>query len=134
MKSLEQHQHHGSFQFEARRIGKDTTLARIVRLVEEAQGARHRYNGWRISLPVICAGGYRYSDSHFIIRYFAGPPPSLTYAFLKFIAVLVIACHAPWAATPTAIMVGTGKGAEYGFLYERRSSGKALQNRYSFTG
>jgi Cu+-exporting ATPase len=108
----------GSFQFEATRVGKDTTLARIVRLVEEAQGSKAPIQ--RLAdviasyfVPVVIG----ISVITFIIWYFAGPPPALTYAFLNFIAVLIIACPcALGLATPTAITVGAGKGAEYGIL------------------
>jgi Cu+-exporting ATPase len=119
----------GSFQFEATRIGKDTTLARIVRLVEEAQGSKAPIQ--RLAdviasyfVPVVIG----IAIITFIIWYFLGPAPSLTYAFLNFIAVLIIACPcALGLATPTAIMVGTGKGAEHGILI--RSAG-ALEKFY----
>jgi len=119
----------GSFQFEATRVGKDTTLARIVRLVEEAQGSKAPIQRLAdviasyfvpavISIAVIT----------FIIWYFFGPSPSLTFAFLNFIAVLIIACPcALGLATPTAIMVGTGKGAEHGILIR---SAAALERFY----
>jgi P-type Cu+ transporter len=119
----------GSFQFKATRIGKDTTLARIVRLVEEAQGSKAPIQ--RLAdviasyfVPVVIG----IAIFTFIIWYFFGPSPSLTYAFLNFIAVLIIACPcALGLATPTAIMVGTGKGAEHGILI--RSAG-ALERFY----
>jgi Cu+-exporting ATPase len=108
----------GSFQFEATRIGRDTTLARIVRLVEEAQGSKAPVQ--RLAdiiasyfVPVVIG----IAIITFIIWYFVGPSPSLTFAFLNFIAVLIIACPcALGLATPTAIMVGTGQGAEHGIL------------------
>jgi len=108
----------GSFQFEATRVGKDTTLAQIVRLVEEAQGSKAPIQ--RLAdviasyfVPVVIG----IAIVTFIIWYFVGPPPALTFAFLNFIAVLIIACPcALGLATPTAIMVGTGKGAEHGVL------------------
>jgi Cu+-exporting ATPase len=108
----------GSFQFEATKIGKDTTLARIVRLVEEAQGSKASVQ--RLAdiiasyfVPVVIS----IAIITFLIWFFAGPSPQLTYAFLNFIAVLVIACPcALGLATPTAIIVGTGKGAEHGIL------------------
>ncbi|HUT68682.1 MAG TPA: copper-translocating P-type ATPase, partial [Dehalococcoidales bacterium] len=119
----------GSFQFEATRIGKDTTLARIVRLVEEAQGSKAPIQ--RLAdiiasyfVPVVIG----IAVITFIIWYFAGPSPSLTFAFLNFIAVLIIACPcALGLATPTAIMVGTGKGAEQGILIR---SAEALERFY----
>ena len=108
----------GSFQFEATRIGKDTTLAQIVRLVEEAQGSKAPIQ--RLAdviasyfVPVVIG----IAIVTFIIWYLLGPSPALTFAFLNFIAVLIIACPcALGLATPTAIMVGTGKGAEHGIL------------------
>jgi Cu+-exporting ATPase len=119
----------GSFQFEATRVGKDTTLARIVRLVEEAQGSKAPIQ--RLAdiiasyfVPVVIG----IAVITFIIWYFWGPSPSLTYAFLNFIAVLIIACPcALGLATPTAIMVGTGKGAEHGILIR---SAEALERFY----
>jgi Cu+-exporting ATPase len=108
----------GAFRFETTKVGKDTTLARIVRLVEEAQGSKAPIQRLAdviasyfvptvISIAVIT----------FVVWFFAGPEPSLTYAFLNFVAVLIIACPcALGLATPTAIIVGTGRGAEYGIL------------------
>ncbi len=119
----------GSFQFEATRVGKDTTLARIIRLVDEAQGSKAPIQrladiiaGYFVPI-VICIAVIT-----FIIWYFAGPAPTLTYALLNFVAVLIIACPcALGLATPTAIMVGTGKGAEYGVLIR---SGEALETAH----
>jgi Cu+-exporting ATPase len=119
----------GSFQLEATRVGKDTTLARIVRLVEEAQGSKAPIQ--RLAdiiasyfVPVVIG----IAITTFIVWYFFGPSPSLTYAFLNFIAVLIIACPcALGLATPTAIMVGTGKGAEHGILIR---SAEALERFY----
>ena len=119
----------GSFQFEATRVGKDTTLARIVRLVEEAQGSKapiQRLADVIASYFVPAVIGIAIVT--FIIWYFFGPSPSLTFAFLNFIAVLIIACPcALGLATPTAIMVGTGKGAENGILIR---SAEALERFY----
>ncbi|MFC2062858.1 HAD-IC family P-type ATPase, partial [Chloroflexota bacterium] len=108
----------GSFDFAATKVGKDTTLARIVRLVEEAQGSKAPIQ--RLAdviasyfVPVVIG----IAVITFVVWYFLGPAPALTYAFLNFVAVLIIACPcALGLATPTAIMVGTGKGAEYGIL------------------
>jgi Cu+-exporting ATPase len=119
----------GSFQFKTTRIGKDTTLARIVRLVEEAQGSKapiQRLADVIASYFVPAVIGIAVIT--FIIWYFLGPNPSLIYAFLNFIAVLVIACPcALGLATPTAIMVGTGKGVEHGILIR---SAEALERLY----
>jgi Cu+-exporting ATPase len=108
----------GSFRFEATKIGKDTTLARIVRLVEEAQGSKAPVQKLAdviasYFVPIVIG----IAIITFLVWFFAGPSPSLTYAFLNFVAVLVIACPcALGLATPTAIIVGTGKGAEHGIL------------------
>ncbi len=119
----------GSFQFEATRVGKDTTLARIIRLVDEAQGSKAPIQ--RLAdviasyfVPIVIG----IAIITFIVWYFAGPLPSLTYALLNFVAVLIIACPcALGLATPTAIMVGTGKGAENGVLIR---SGEALETAH----
>ncbi len=116
----------GSFQFEATRVGKDTTLARIIRLVDEAQGSKAPIQ--RLAdviasyfVPVVIG----IALVTFIIWYFVGPQPALTLAILNFVAVLIIACPcALGLATPTAIMVGTGKGAENGILFK---SGESLE-------
>ncbi len=116
----------GSFKFEVTKVGKDTALARIVRLVEEAQGSKAPIQ--RLAdviasyfVPIVIG----IAIVTFIVWYFAGPPPALTFATLNFVAVLIIACPcALGLATPTAIMVGTGKGAEYGVLIK---NGEALE-------
>ncbi len=108
----------GSFKFEATRVGKDTTLAQIIRLVEEAQGSKAPIQ--RLAdviasyfVPIVIG----IAAITFIVWYFTGPSPALTYALLSFVAVLIIACPcAMGLATPTAIIVGTGKGAEHGIL------------------
>ena len=119
----------GSFQFEATKVGKDTTLAQIIRLVEEAQGSKAPIQ--RLAdviasyfVPIVIGT----ATVTFIIWYFVGPAPALTYAFLNFVAVLIIACPcALGLATPTAIMVGTGKGAEQGILIR---SAEALERSH----
>ena len=119
----------GSFQFEATKVGKDTTLAQIVRLVEEAQGSKAPIQ--RLAdvissyfVPIVIG----IAIITFIVWYFAGPDPALTYALINFVAVLIIACPcALGLATPTAIMVGTGKGAEHGILIR---SAEALERSH----
>jgi Cu+-exporting ATPase len=122
----------GSFQFEATKVGKDTTLARIIRLVEEAQGSKapiQRLADVIASYFVPAVIGIAIIT--FIIWYFVGPAPALTFALLNFVAVLIIACPcALGLATPTAIMVGTGKGAEHGVLI--RSAG-ALERSHQIS-
>ena len=108
----------GTFKFEATKVGKDTVLSQIVRLVQEAQGSKPPIARMvdviaSYFVPVVIG----IAILTFIIWYFFGPHPALTYAFLNFVAVLIIACPcALGLATPTSIMVGTGKGAENGIL------------------
>ncbi len=119
----------GSFQFEAKKVGRDTTLAQIIRLVEEAQGSKapiQRLADIIASYFVPIVIGIALVT--FIIWYFVGPAPAFTFALLNFIAVLIIACPcALGLATPTAIMVGTGKGAENGILIR---SAEALERAH----
>jgi len=119
----------GSFQFEATRVGKDTALARIIRLVDEAQGSKapiQRLADVIASYFVPAVIGIALVT--FVIWYFFGPQPALTLALLNFVAVLIIACPcALGLATPTAIMVSTGKGAENGILFR---SGEALERAH----
>ncbi len=119
----------GSFEFEATKVGNDTTLAHIIRLVEEAQGSKapiQRLADVIASYFVPAVIGVAIIT--FIIWYLVGPAPALTFAFLNFIAVLIIACPcALGLATPTAIMVGTGKGAENGILIR---SAEALETSH----
>jgi len=108
----------GSFVFEAAKVGKETFLAQVIKLVREAQGSKapiqrlaDRIAGIFVPAVILIA------IFTFSVWYLLGPSPALTYALLNFVAVLIIACPcALGLATPTAIMVGTGKGAEYGIL------------------
>jgi Cu+-exporting ATPase len=119
----------GSLEIEAIKVGKDTTLAHIVRMVEEAQGSKapiQRLADVIASYFVPAVIGIAIVT--FVVWYFVGPAPALTFAFLNFVAVLVIACPcALGLATPTAIMVGTGKGAEQGILIR---NGEALERAH----
>ena len=119
----------GSFQFKATKVGKDTMLAQIIRLVEEAQGSKapiQRMADIIASYFVPIVIGIALVT--FITWYFVGPAPAFTFALLNFIAVLIIACPcALGLATPTAIMVGTGKGAENGILIR---SAEALERAH----
>lgn len=108
----------GSFRFEATRVGKDTALAQIIRLVQEAQGSKPP-----IARMADVISGYfvpavfAVATLTFIIWLLFGPEPTLNRAVLNFVAVVVIACPcALGLATPTAVMVGTGRGAENGVL------------------
>ena len=108
----------GSFQFRATKVGKDTLLSQIIKLVEEAQGSKAPIQ--RLA-DVIAAyfvpAVLGIAAASFLLWLAIGPSPSLTYAILVMVAVLIIACPcALGLATPTAIMVGTGKGAETGVL------------------
>jgi len=122
----------GSFQFEATKVGKDTTLAQIIRLVEEAQGSKapiQRLADVIASYFVPIVIGIALVT--FAVWFFAGPDPALTFALLNFIAVLIIACPcALGLATPTAIMVGTGQGAEHGILIR---SAETLEKSHKIT-
>lgn len=108
----------GTFQFEALRVGRDTALAQIIRVVEEAQGSKAPIQ----RMADVIAGYFvpavvGFALLTWVAWYFFGDPGNMTRALLSFIAVLVIACPcALGLATPTSIMVGTGKGAEYGIL------------------
>ena len=108
----------GSFRFRATKIGEETVLAQIIRLVEEAQASKAPIQ--RLAdvvasyfVPAVMA----VAGATFVVWLIVGPSPALTYALLSAVAVLIIACPcALGLATPTAIMVGTGKGAESGVL------------------
>ena len=108
----------GSFHFRATKVGKDTALAQIIRLVQEAQGSKAPIQ----RLADVIAGYFvpiviSIAVATFVIWFDFGPAPPLTFALLNFVAVLIIACPcALGLATPTAVMVGTGKGAENGIL------------------
>ena len=108
----------GHFEFEATKVGKDTVLAQIIRLVQEAQGSKPPIARMvdviaSYFVPVVIS----IAIVTFIVWSLFGPHPAFTYAFLNFVAVLIIACPcALGLATPTSIMVGTGKGAENGIL------------------
>ncbi len=116
----------GSFVFRATKVGKDTTLAQIVRLVEEAQGSKAPMQRLADTIssyfvPAILV----LSALTFVGWMVLGPEPRLTLALQAAIAVLIIACPcALGLATPTAIMVGTGKAAEHGILIR---GGEALE-------
>jgi Cu+-exporting ATPase len=116
----------GSFLMRATKVGKDTALAQIIRLVEEAQGSKapvqmlaDKVSAVFVPIVIVIA------IATFLVWFFFGPQPSFTRALVNFVAVLIIACPcAMGLATPTAIMVGTGKGAENGVLIR---GGEALE-------
>jgi Cu+-exporting ATPase len=119
----------GSFRFRATAVGRDTALAQIIRLVEEAQGSKapiQRLADYIASIFVPAV--FAIATLTFLGWLIFGPPPAFTLAMLAAVAVLIIACPcALGLATPTAIMVGTGKGAENGILIR---SGEALERAY----
>lgn len=107
----------GSFEFQATRVGSETTLSQIIRLVEEAQGSKAPIQDFadKISAYFVPAV-ITIAILTFVVWYFI-LGATLSFALMAFTAVIVIACPcALGLATPTAIMVGTGKGAEYGML------------------
>jgi P-type Cu+ transporter len=117
----------GSIQFKATKVGKDTALAQIIKLVEDAQGSKAPIakmadiiSGYFVPVVIVIA------IVSSLIWYATGH--SYTFALTIFISVLVIACPcALGLATPTAIMVGTGKGAQYGVLIK---GGEALETAH----
>ena len=117
----------GSLTFRATRVGADTTLAQIIRMVEEAQGAKlpiqglvNRVTLWFVPAVMVLAA------LTVLVWVLVGPEPTLTYALVAGVSVLIIACPcAMGLATPTSIMVGTGRAAEMGVLFRK---GDALQS------
>lgn len=122
----------GSFEFRATRTGRETVLAHIIRMVEDAQGSKAPIQRLAdrvasifaptvIVLAVVTFAAWR----------LLGPAPATTTALLRFVAVLIVACPcAMGLATPTAIMVGTGRGAELGVLYK---GGETLETAHRLT-
>lgn len=121
----------GSFEFEATRVGAETTLAQIIRLIEEAQGSKapiqnfaDKISAWFVPAVIGLA------VLTFLVWYFAFGA-TLAFALMAFTSVIVIACPcALGLATPTSLMVGTGKGAEYGVLVK---GGEALEAASNIT-
>ncbi|MEK6717882.1 MAG: copper-translocating P-type ATPase, partial [candidate division NC10 bacterium] len=113
----------------ATKVGKDTVLAQIIKLVEEAQGSKapiQRMADYVASVFVPTVIGIAVLT--FGIWWAFGPRPAFLFGLLNFVAVLIIACPcALGLATPTAIMVGTGKGAEQGILIR---SGESLETAH----
>jgi P-type Cu+ transporter len=119
----------GSLVIEAQAVGSDTVLARIVKMVAEAQRSRapiqavaDRISGWFVPLVVAIA------IATFIVWNLVGPEPRFGHALLNAIAVLIIACPcALGLATPMSIMVGTGRGAHAGVLVKNAEALQALE-------
>jgi Cu+-exporting ATPase len=122
----------GSFEFQATKVGKNTALAQIIRLVQEAQGSKAPIQ----RLADVIAGYFvpiviSIAILTFVAWFDFGPKPALTFALLNFVAVMIIACPcALGLATPTAVMVGTGKGAENGILIK---GGESLETAHKVT-
>ncbi|SET85047.1 Cu+-exporting ATPase [Marinobacter segnicrescens] len=116
----------GSLTFRATRVGADTVLAQIIRMVESAQADKPPIQALAdkiagIFVPIVIV----LAILTFITWFSFGPEPALSFAFVTTVSVLLIACPcAMGLATPTAIMVGTGKGAEMGVLFRK---GAALE-------
>lgn len=119
----------GAFAFRATAVGGDTMLAQIIRMVEEAQGSKLPIQGlvdkitmWFVPAVMTLAG------LTFGVWFFFGPDPALTFGLVNAVAVLIIACPcAMGLATPTSIMVGTGRGAELGVLFRKGDALQGLQ-------
>jgi Cu+-exporting ATPase len=118
----------GSFIFRAARVGSETALARIIKLVSDAQGSRAPIQRIAdrvaaIFVPIVLA----IAGLTFVAWWAFGPAPSALYALTNAVAVLVIACPcAMGLATPTAIMVATGRGAELGILVKSATALETL--------
>ena len=116
----------GSFVFRATKVGADTLLAQIIRMVEAAQGSKlpiqalvDRITAWFV--PAVMAAAL----ATFLVWLVFGPEPALSFALVNAVSVLIIACPcAMGLATPVSIMVGTGRAAELGILFR---NGEALQ-------
>ena len=116
----------GAFSFRVTKVGANTVLAQIIRLVEQAQGSKlpiqalvDKVTMWFV--PAVMAA----AALTFLAWLIFGPEPALTFALVNAVAVLIIACPcAMGLATPTSIMVGTGRAAELGILFRK---GEALQ-------
>jgi len=117
----------GAFSFRATKVGADTVLAQIIRMVEQAQGSKlpiqamvDKVTAWFVPAVMGVAA------LTFLVWLVVGPTPALTFALVNAVAVLIIACPcAMGLATPTSIMVGTGRAAELGVLFRK---GEALQS------
>jgi Cu+-exporting ATPase len=119
----------GAFRFRATRVGKDTMLAQIVRLVEQAQASKapiqrlaDRVSSYFVPAVIFIA------IATFVVWFDFGPQPALTFGLVSAVSVLIIACPcALGLATPLSIMVATGQGAEHGILIR---SAEALETAH----
>ncbi|MGH7546638.1 MAG: heavy metal translocating P-type ATPase [Gemmatimonadales bacterium] len=116
----------GSITFRATRVGKDSALGQIVRLVEDAQSTKAPIQGLAdrvagVFVPIVIA----VAIATFVVWFDFGPQPAAIFSTVALVTVLIIACPcALGLATPTAILVGTGRAAEHGILIR---SGEALE-------
>ncbi len=119
----------GTLNFRATAIGDSSVLAQIIRMVEQAQGSKlpiqalvDKVTMWFVPMVMLLAA------LTFAVWFIFGPDPALTFALVNAVAVLIIACPcAMGLATPTSIMVGTGRGAEMGVLFRKGEALQALQ-------
>jgi P-type Cu+ transporter len=122
----------GSFTFVAEKVGSETMLSQIIKLVEDAQGSKAPIqrladvvSSYFVPIVIMIA------IATFVVWYVFGPNPNVTYALLNMVTVLIVACPcAMGLATPTAIMVGTGRGAEKGILVK---NAEALETAHKVT-
>src|SRR5512136_893586 len=120
----------GLLKFEATQVGKNTVLAQIIRLVEQAQGSKapiqklaDQVSAWFVPMVIVIAA--LTFAAHMVLN----PAAGVTSAIMAMVSVLVIACPcAMGLATPTAVMVGTGKGAENGVLFKSSTALERLGN------
>ena len=120
----------GSFKFRAIKVGKDTVLAQIIKMVEQAQGSKapiqklaDLISSYFVPVVIVIA------ILTFMAWFLLGPQPALTFALVNFVAVLIIACPcALGLATPMAMMVGIGKGAEKGILIREAAALETAKN------
>ena len=119
----------GAFRFEATKIGAETVLAQIIKMVEDAQGSKPPIQALAdkvvsVFVPIVMV----IATVTLILWLLFGPQPALTFALVNTVAVLIIACPcAMGLATPTSIMVGTGKAAELGVLFRKGDALQSLQ-------
>ena len=122
----------GSFRFSASKVGKDTMLSQIIKMVQQAQGSKAPIQRLAdiissVFVPIVIV----VAIMSFVVWFDFGPEPRVTFSFITFITVMIIACPcALGLATPTSIMVGTGKGAENGILIK---DGEALETAHKLS-
>ncbi|MBW6418052.1 heavy metal translocating P-type ATPase [Celeribacter sp. PS-C1] len=119
----------GAMTYVAEKVGADTMLAQIIRMVEEAQGAKLPIQSMVDKVTMYFVPAVMVLAAVTVVIWFAvGPEPALAHALVAGVAVLIIACPcAMGLATPTSIMVGTGRAAELGVLFRKGDALQALQ-------